>query len=170
MTRSLPLGLWLGISAVIVVVDQITKAVVLSRFVEGEQWPVIPGLFDLTLWYNRGAAFSFLASHDGWQRWFFVVVAVVASAFITYLLVRHRHQALFATGLSLVLGGAIGNLIDRLRLGKVVDFFLFYQGSWSFPAFNVADSAITVGAVLLILDEIRRIRSSPKENPVDQQQ
>ncbi len=170
MKRPPSLGLWFGLGALVVILDQATKAVVLSRFAEGEQLPVIAGFFDLTLWYNRGAAFSFLAGHDGWQRWFFVGIALLASAFITFLLIRYRHQALFATGLSLVLGGAIGNLIDRLRLGKVVDFLLFYQGSWSFPAFNVADSAITVGAALLILDEVRRIRASPKEKPLDQQQ
>ena len=170
MNRRVPFGLWLGISAVVVLVDQLLKFVIVERFREGEQLTVIPGLFDLTLWYNRGAAFSFLAGHDGWQRWFFVAIAVVAALFIVYLLARHHQQALFAAGLALVLGGAVGNLIDRLRIGKVVDFLLFYQGSWSFPAYKIADRAITAGAALLIVDEIRRIRTSPKEKAVDQRQ
>lgn len=161
--RSRSLGLWLGISALVILLDQVTKHAVLARFREGEQLPVIPGFFDLTLWYNRGAAFSFLAGHDGWQRWLFVGIAVAASVFITVLLARHWYQALFCGALALVLGGALGNLIDRLQYGKVVDFLLFHHRGWAFPAFNVADSAITVGAVLLILDEILRMRTARRE-------
>ena len=161
--RSRSLSLWLGIAALVLVLDQATKFAVLARFREGEQLPVIPGLFNLTLWYNPGAAFSFLAEHDGWQRWFFAGIAIVASVFILTLLVRHWQQSLFSGALALILGGALGNLIDRLLHGKVVDYLLFYQGSWSFPAFNLADSAITLGATLLILDEILRIRQSRRE-------
>ena len=100
----------------------------------------------------------FLAGHDGWQRWFFVAIALGASAFIMHLLLRHAHQRMFSIALGLILGGAIGNVIDRLIHGQVTDFLLFHQGGWYFPAFNVADSAITVGAVLLILDELLRMK------------
>jgi signal peptidase II len=119
---------------------------------------VIAGLFDLTLLFNRGAAFSLLASASGWQRWFFIGVGIAAAVFITWLLLRHAGQKLFATALTLILGGAVGNVIDRALRGEVVDFLLFYQGAWYFPAFNLADSAITCGAVLLIVDEILRVR------------
>ena len=117
--------------------------------------------------HNTGAAFSFLATGTGWQRWFFALLAAAASVFIVWLLRRHGEQRLFAVALSLILGGALGNLIDRLLYGYVVDFLefhwrflepLFYQGR--FPAFNVADSAITLGAGLLILDELRRVRKT----------
>lgn len=163
-------GFWVSIGIAVAILDQIVKMVVLNRFDEGEQLVVIPGLFNLTLWYNPGAAFSFLANHGGWQRWFFSGIAVFATLFICFLLRRYRDQALFATGLALILGGALGNLVDRLRIGKVVDYLLFYQGNWSFPAFNLADSALTLGAALLILDEIRRLRANPKESAVDQRQ
>jgi signal peptidase II len=151
---------YLMVAAVVIVLDQITKLVVLERFMPGERLPVIPGLFDLTLLFNRGAAFSFLAGHDGWQRWFFILIALAASAFILHLLLGHRHQRMFSVALGLILGGAVGNVVDRFLYGQVVDFLLFYQGNWYFPAFNVADSAITVGAVLLILDELLRMKSS----------
>ena len=132
-----------------------------QRFTLGERLVVVPGYFDLTLVYNRGAAFSFLAGADGWQRWFFIVVGIGASAFILWLLVRHGSQRLFGFALSLILGGAIGNVIDRVVHGKVVDFLLaHWQDRWYFPAFNVADSAITVGAVLLVLDEVLRLGKS----------
>ena len=170
MTSPRPFGFWLVIGLIVAALDQILKFVVLARFEDGEQVVVIPGFFNLTLWYNTGAAFSFLAHHDGWQRWFFIAIAVFATVFICWLLRRYWQHTLFAAGLSLVLGGALGNLVDRIRLGKVVDYLLFYQGSWAFPAFNLADCALTVGAALLILDEIRRIRSGPKENSVDQRQ
>jgi signal peptidase II len=156
------LGSWLAIAALVIVVDQITKAWVLSLFKVGERLPVVPSLFDLTLVYNPGAAFSFLADHDGWQRWFFTGIGIAASAFILWLLWRHPGQRLFCGALSLILGGAIGNVIDRLVHGQVVDFLLVHwRESWFFPAFNVADSAITVGAILLILDELLRVRKSP---------
>ena len=160
--RSAPgLSSWLSIAALVLVVDQLTKAWILSRFRVGERTQVVTGLFDLTLVYNPGAAFSFLADHDGWQRWFFIGVGIVASAFILWLLVKHGTQRLFAGALSLILGGAIGNVIDRFVHGQVVDFLLVHwRDRWYFPAFNVADSAITVGAVLLILDELLRVRNS----------
>lgn len=157
---NLPRKVWpyLLLSLVVIVLDQITKAAILERFELGERLTVIAGFFDLTLLFNRGAAFSFLAGHDGWQRWFFVLIALAASAFILHLLLRHRHPRMFSIALGLILGGAIGNVIDRLLYGQVVDFLLFHQGGWYFPAFNVADSAITVGAVLLILDELLRMK------------
>jgi signal peptidase II len=99
-----------------------------------------------------------LASASGWQRWFFIGIGIAATLFITWMLIRHGSQRLFASSLSLILGGAIGNVIDRVLRGEVVDFLLFYQGGWYFPAFNLADSAITLGAILLIIDEILRVR------------
>jgi len=157
-----PTGLarWLAIALALVLVDQVSKQFVLIAIATGERIPVIPGFFDLTLLFNRGAAFSLLASASGWQRWFFVAVGLGATIFITWLLMRHGGQRLFATALSLILGGAVGNVIDRILRGEVVDFLLFYQGGWYFPAFNVADSAITIGAILLIIDEILRVRRS----------
>ena len=151
---------YLLLAVVVIVLDQITKVAVLDHFELGERLPVIAGFFDLTLLYNRGAAFSFLAGHDGWQRWFFVLIALAASAFILHLLLGHRHERMFSVALGLILGGAVGNVIDRLLYGQVVDFLLFYRGSWYFPAFNVADSAITVGATLLILDELLRMKNA----------
>ncbi len=151
---------WLGVAGLIVVIDQLTKIVVDGSFRYGERVSVIPGLFDLTLLYNRGAAFSFLANHDGWQRWFFTIIGFGAAALIIWLLSRHGNQRLFATSITLILGGAIGNVIDRLVHGHVVDFLLFHYERWFFPAFNIADTAITIGAVLLIVDELRRVRSN----------
>ncbi len=149
---------WFALALVVIVIDQLTKLWVLDHFTVGERLPVIPGLFDLTLLYNPGAAFSFLGSASGWQRWFFTGLAVVASVVIAVLLFRHRGQTLFSLALAMIMGGAIGNVIDRLMYGKVVDFLLFYRDPWYFPAFNAADSAITLGAVLLILDELIRLR------------
>jgi signal peptidase II len=152
------LASWLAIALAIVLADQLTKQSVLLTMAPGERIGVIAGLFDLTLLFNRGAAFSLLASASGWQRWFFIGVGIAAAVFITWLLLRHAGQKLFATALTLILGGAVGNVIDRALRGEVVDFLLFYQGAWYFPAFNLADSAITCGAVLLIVDEILRVR------------
>jgi signal peptidase II len=126
----------------------------------GERVPVIPGFFDFTLVYNRGAAFSFLAGAGGWQRWFFTGIGIAAAVFIVWMLARHGSQRLFAFALSLILAGAIGNVIDRVIQGKVTDFVLLHWRGWHWPAFNVADMAITFGAALLILDEIRRVRRS----------
>ncbi|RPH45006.1 MAG: lipoprotein signal peptidase [Burkholderiales bacterium] len=152
---------WLALATLVLILDQITKAWVYARFRDGERVTVIPGFFDFTLVWNPGAAFSFLAGADGWQRWFFIAIGIGASAFILWLLVGHATQRLFAVALSLILGGAIGNVIDRFVHGKVLDFLLaHWQDRWYFPAFNVADAAITVGAVLLILDELLRVRNS----------
>jgi signal peptidase II len=150
------------LSAVVILLDQITKIAVERRFSFAERLSVIQGFFDLTLVYNNGAAFSFLASAGGWQRWFFIGLGTVAAVFLIYLLVTHASQRLFCFGVAMILGGAIGNVIDRVWRGQVVDFLLvFYQGFY-WPAFNVADSAITIGAACLIIDEIRRVRATRK--------
>lgn len=146
---------YLMLALVVIVLDQVSKYLVIDHFEYGERLPVIPGFFDLTLLYNPGAAFSFLAGHDGWQRWFFALIAIVASGFFLYLIQTSRGRKVFSTALGLILGGAVGNLIDRLLLGHVTDFLLFYQeGSWHFPAFNLADAAITLGAILMIGEEL----------------
>ena len=153
---------WLGLALLIVVADQYTKSLILSAFQLGEGFAVT-SFFNIVRVHNLGAAFSFLSDAGGWQRWFFTGLGVVASAVMVWLLVRHAGQTLFSLALALVLGGAVGNVIDRVLYGYVVDFLDFYWGSAHFPAFNVADSAITVGAVCLILDEFLRMRrnSSP---------
>ena len=149
---------WMLLALLVMVLDQLTKALIVREFAPGQRWVVVPGWFDLTLAYNKGAAFSFLASADGWQRWLFIGLGLVAGVFIIGMLLRHGGQRLFALALTLILGGAIGNVIDRIFRGQVVDFLLAYHRDWYFPAFNVADSAITVGAALLILDELLRVR------------
>ena len=147
---------WLGVSLTIIVADQVTKALILAAFHPGEQ-RAVTSFFSLALAFNPGAAFSFLAAEDGWQRWMFALIAVVAAGVILWLLKRGG-SALFCLGLALILGGALGNLWDRLTIGKVVDFLLFHYSGWAYPAFNVADSAITVGAGLLIIDSFRQRR------------
>jgi signal peptidase II len=148
---------WLGLAALIVVADQATKILIERVFDFGDVRPVT-SFFNLVLTYNKGAAFSFLADASGWQHHFLTGVAIVASVFILYLLARHGTQRLFACALALILGGAIGNVIDRLAHGHVIDFLDFHWRGWHWPAFNVADSAIVAGAALLILDELRRVR------------
>lgn len=147
-------GRWLWISVAVIAADQATKAAILAALRDGEAWPVT-GFFSLVLTYNTGAAFSFLASGSGWQRWLFATIAVVAAIVIVALL-RRGGSAMYCLGLALILGGALGNLYDRIALGKVVDFLLFHYAGWSYPAFNVADSAITVGVVFLLLDSLRK--------------
>lgn len=144
---------WLSISAVVIALDLITKYWVQQSFAYGEH-RVVTGFFDLVRYHNTGAAFSFLADAGGWQKWFFTAISVVASIYIVYLLRQHHRQKLFAFGLALVLGGALGNLYDRITLGYVVDFLLFHYQTWAWPAFNVADSAICVGVALLIWESL----------------
>jgi len=144
---------WLLLSAVVVALDLATKAMVSGAFQYGEVRPVLP-FFNLVLVHNTGAAFSFLAGASGWQRWFFTVVTIVISDFIVAMLRKHHTDRLMSVALALVLGGALGNLYDRLTLGHVVDFVQLHAGGWYFPAFNVADSAITVGVALLIWDSL----------------
>lgn len=148
---------WLLIAAVIVLGDQISKQYMENALHYAERRPVLP-FFDFTLLYNPGAAFSFLADGAGWQRWFFTVVALLATTLIVYMLRKNPHQKLFCASLALILGGAIGNVIDRVWHAHVIDFLLFYWRDWYFPAFNVADIAISCGAILLILDEFIRIK------------
>ncbi len=146
---------WLWISAVIIVLDQITKQAIESRFVFGESL-TITSFFNLVLAYNKGAAFSFLNDAGGWQRWFFTVVSLVASAVIIYLLRKHANEKWFCFALAFILGGAIGNLIDRVVYGHVIDFVQVHGAGYYFPAFNVADSAITLGAIVLIWQSFKR--------------
>ncbi|MGD9786398.1 MAG: signal peptidase II [Sulfuricellaceae bacterium] len=146
---------WLTISAGVIVLDQITKYWITAAFQLGDKLPVLPS-FNLVLAYNTGAAFSLLADAGGWQRVFFSLVAAAASTVIVFLLRRHPHQTLFSLALALILGGALGNLIDRIALGHVIDFIQLYWRDYYWPAFNVADSAITGGAVLLVWDSFRK--------------
>lgn len=148
---------WLGIALVVVALDQFTKTLILGSFELGEARHVAD-FFNVVRVHNSGAAFSFLAGASGWQRWFFVGLGVAAAVFIVWMLRAQGHQRLFAWALSLILGGAVGNVVDRLLHGHVIDFLDFHWGPRHFPAFNVADAAITVGAALLILDELRRVR------------
>ena len=154
------LSRWLGLSTLVIVLDQLSKAWIISRFAYGETMHVT-GVFDLVLAHNTGAAFSFLHDAGGIQRWLFSSIAVVASVWIVWLLRKHSTQALFALALSLILGGALGNLIDRIAYGYVVDFLHFHWNEHYFPAFNLADSAITCGAFLLILDSFRGHKHGP---------
>jgi signal peptidase II len=142
---------WLGLAALVIVLDQWSKAVVTGHFSDGESLGVT-GFFSLVLAHNQGAAFSFLNDAGGWQRWLFSALAVAASVWIVWLLRRHEGQKLFCFALALILGGALGNLIDRIAYGYVVDFLDFHWNADHFPAFNLADSAITCGAALLLWD------------------
>jgi signal peptidase II len=147
---------WLGIAAIVILLDQLTKITVTQLFSYGESLQVT-SFFNLVLVYNKGAAFSFLASQGGWQRYFFTIFGIVAAVFMVYLLKRHAGQRLFCWALALLLGGAVGNVIDRILYGHVIDFFDFHVAGWHWPAFNVADAAICVGAALFVFDELRRV-------------
>ena len=151
------MGRWLLLALLLIVVDQLTKIGFDHALRYGERVNVLP-VFDFTLLYNKGAAFSFLADQPGWQRWFFTILGIGASAFILWMMHTHRSQHRFMLALTLILGGALGNVIDRIAYGHVVDFLLFYWQNWYYPAFNIADAGITVGAILLIIDEILRLR------------
>ncbi|GAA4025397.1 signal peptidase II [Actimicrobium antarcticum] len=150
------LGSWLGIAALIVLIDQLTKITITKLFTYGESLPVT-SFFNLVLAHNKGAAFSFLATESGWQRYFFTGLGVAAALFIVYLLKRNAGQRLFCWALALILGGAVGNVIDRILYGYVIDFLDIHVAGWHWPAFNVADSTICVGAILFVLDELRRV-------------
>ena len=152
-------GSWLVLAALIVVADQATKYAVVQYFAVNNT-VAVTSFLNLLLVYNPGAAFSFLSDAAGWQRWFFVSIALIASAWIVYLLREYPNQRLFALALSLVLAGAVGNVIDRILFGAVVDFLDFHAYGWHWPAFNVADSAITCGALLLIWDALRQGKKS----------
>ena len=143
---------WFALAAAVVLADQLTKLAVLGYFAGRVPREQITGFFNLVLVYNKGAAFSMFADAAGWQTPLLVAFALVASAIVGYLIVKDPQKKLLCLGLALILGGALGNLVDRLRFGHVVDFLDFHALGWHWPAFNVADSAITVGAVLLILE------------------
>lgn len=158
------LWLWLGLAAVVILADQVTKTLIVGWFQLGDVRPVT-GYFNLVRAHNPGAAFSFLAGASGWQRWFFTVLGLVVSGFIVWMIRQHPTQKLFCFAVSMIMGGALGNVIDRLVHGYVVDFLQFrfrvfeplFAGGY-FPSFNIADSAITLGACCLILDEILRVK------------
>jgi len=158
-SRGQGLGLWLAVAALVIVLDQLTKALIVRMFHLGDSVHVT-GFFNVVRAHNTGAAFSFLAGASGWQRWLFVALGMAAACFIVWMLRRHAGQRMFSCALSLILGGAVGNVIDRLWHSYVIDFIQVHHAGWYFPAFNVADSAITLGAGLLILDELRRVRKS----------
>jgi signal peptidase II len=150
--------LWLGIALAVVLLDQYAKALIVGDFRLGESREVT-SFFDVVRLENTGMAWSLLANAGGWQRWFFIVLALAASAFMVWLLVRNRAQKLFCFALAMVMGGAIGNVLDRITRGAVVDFIsLHWHRVYTFPAFNLADSAITLGAVCIVVDELRRVR------------
>jgi signal peptidase II len=160
------LWLWLGLAAVVILADQVTKTLISGWFEYG-QTRTVTSYFNLVLAHNKGAAFSFLAEGSGWQRWLFSGVGLVASGFIVWMIKGHPSQKLFCFAVSMILGGALGNVVDRVLHGHVIDFLQFhfrfleplFQGGY-FPAFNLADSAITLGAICLILDEVRRVRQA----------
>ena len=158
------LWLWLGLAAIVILADQVTKTLIIGAFQLGDVRPVTD-FFNLVRAHNKGAAFSFLADAAGWQRWFFTALCLVGSGFIVWMIRSHPTQKLFCFAVSMIMGGALGNVIDRLLHGYVVDFLQFrfavlepvFHGGY-FPAFNIADSAITLGACCLVLDEILRVR------------
>lgn len=155
---------WLGLAFIVLLADQFTKVLVVGYYHLGDS-TVVTGFFNIVRAHNTGAAFSFLAGASGWQRWFFTVLGLAAAAIIILMLRKHAGQKIFCFAMACILGGAIGNVIDRLLYGYVVDFLDFHWDWLSpvftaghFPAFNIADSAITVGAIALILDELLRVR------------
>lgn len=148
---------WLGLALIILIADQFTKVLIIGSYRLGDS-TFITSFFNIVRAHNTGAAFSFLAGASGWQRWLFTGIGVVATVFIVWMLHSHPGQKLFSFSLACILGGAIGNVVDRLLYGYVVDFLQFHWAGWYFPAFNVADATITIGAVGLILDELLRVR------------
>lgn len=160
------LTVWLGVAAVVLLLDQFTKVLILGHFELGDS-QTVTSFFNVVRVHNTGAAFNFLADAAGWQRWFFVGLGTLATGVIVWLLRSHPGQTLFCLSVSMVLGGAVGNVVDRIWHGYVVDFLQFH---WSFleplfhggyfPSFNIADSGITLGAIGLIVDELRRVRRS----------
>jgi signal peptidase II len=158
-TTSASLLPWLGLALILLIADQFTKVLILGYYQLGDA-TYVTSFFNVVRVHNTGAAFSFLASASGWQRWFFTAIGIAAALFILWMLKSHAGQRLFSFALACILGGAVGNVIDRTLHGYVVDFLDFHYGGWHFPAFNVADSAITVGAICLVLDELLRVRKA----------
>lgn len=158
-TTSASLLPWLGLALILLIADQLTKVLILGYYQLGDA-TYVTSFFNVVRVHNTGAAFSFLASASGWQRWFFTAIGIAAALFILWMLKSHAGQKLFSFALACILGGAVGNVIDRTLHGYVVDFLDFHYAGWHFPAFNVADSAITVGAICLVLDELLRVRNA----------
>ncbi|WP_341913266.1 signal peptidase II [Polaromonas sp. YR568] len=158
-TTSTSLLPWLGLALILLIADQFTKVLILGYYQLGDA-TYVTSFFNVVRVHNTGAAFSFLASASGWQRWFFTAIGIAAALFILWMLKSHAGQKLFSFALACILGGAVGNVIDRTLHGYVVDFLDFHYAGWHFPAFNVADSAITVGAICLVLDELLRVRKA----------
>ena len=156
-TSSSGMTTWLGLALIILLADQFTKVLIVGNYALGDS-TYVTNFFNVVRAHNTGAAFSFLANAGGWQRWFFTGIGIVAAIFMVWMLKSHPGQKLFSFAISLILGGAIGNVIDRLLYGYVVDFLDFHWKAMHFPAFNIADSAISIGAVCLILDELLRVR------------
>lgn len=160
------LAVWLGLAAIVILADQVTKTLIIGSMQLGDSRTVTE-FFNIVRAHNKGAAFSFLADAGGWQRWFFTGLGIAASLFIVWVMRSHPTQKLFCFSVAMIMGGALGNVVDRLLHGYVVDFLQFrfsllepiFHGGY-FPSFNIADSAITLGAICLILDEIRRVRKS----------
>ena len=148
---------WLGLALIILIADQFTKVMITGYYQLGDS-TTVTRFFNVVRAHNTGAAFSFLAGASGWQRWFFTAIGIVAALFIVWMLRSHSSQKLFAFAMACILGGAVGNVIDRVAHGYVVDFLQFHYAGWYFPSFNIADSAITIGAIALILDEVLRVR------------
>ena len=148
---------WLALALLLLMADQFTKVLILGYYKLGDA-TTITSFFNIVRVHNTGAAFSFLASASGWQRWFFTGIGITAAIFIVWMLKSHPGQKLFSFAMACILGGAIGNVVDRTLHGYVVDFLDFHYAGWHFPAFNIADAAISVGAVCLILDELARVR------------
>ncbi len=158
------LAFWLALAVAIVVLDQFSKTLILGWFQYGQVRPVT-SFFDLVLVFNTGAAFSFLAEHGGWQRWFFTVLALGISGWLLTLMHHHRHEKLLPAAFALIIGGALGNVYDRLVHGAVVDFLHFHYAGWSWPAFNLADSAITVGVVMMLWGQLFGPSSRDQSQP-----
>lgn len=150
---------WLALALIILIADQFTKVLILGYYQLGDS-TYVSSFFNVVRVHNTGAAFSFLAAASGWQRWFFTAIGVGAALFILWMLRAHSGQRLFSFALACILGGAVGNVVDRLMHGYVVDFLDFHWMARHFPAFNLADAAISIGAVCLILDELLRVRRS----------
>ncbi len=151
-----PFQLWLGLSMVVIILDQISKLIVLKT-IPLHASVRLNDFFNWVLVFNPGAAFSFLADGAGWQKWFFIGIGLIATVVMIWLIFRHEKQTMFCFSISMILGGAVGNLIDRFTHGAVVDFIDIYYSHYHWPAFNLADSAITLGTTLLIVDELRRV-------------
>ncbi|MFT6589686.1 MAG: signal peptidase II [Rhodoferax sp.] len=150
---------WLGLALILLIADQFTKVLIIGYYQHGDS-TLVTSFFNVVRVHNSGAAFSFLAGASGWQRWFFTAIGLAAALLILWMLKSHAGQKLFAFALACILAGALGNVIDRVLYGYVVDFLDFHWGGKHFPAFNIADSAISIGAVCLILDELLRVRRS----------